>query len=119
MAGSTKPRTTAIRDRFGLWLFVFELLHGRQIILRVDQRIVTKIPLAELWDESGTPAGERIRNLDQNTLLELVRFGSVQFVVADCGLKLNWIPTEKRFEFWKTVRPQIADPTKPIFLGQF
>ena len=87
--------------------------------MRVDQRIVTKIPLAELWDGSGTIAGERIRNLDQNAVLELVGSGSVQFVVADCGLKLDWIPKEKRFDFWKTVRPQIADPAKSILLENF
>jgi hypothetical protein len=87
--------------------------------LRADQRVVTKIPLTELWDESGTITSERIRSLDQSTLLELVRSVSVQFVVADCGLKLDWIPREKRFDFWKTVRPQIADPAKPIFLGSF
>lgn len=87
--------------------------------MRVDQRIVTKIPLAELWDERGTIARERVRNLDPNTLLGMVRSGSVQFVVADCGLKLDWIPTAKRFEFWKTIRHQIADPAKPIFLGNF
>lgn len=59
-------------------------------ILRVDQWIVIKILLTELCDESSTIASERIRSLDQNTLLEVVRSGWVQFVVADCGLKLKW-----------------------------
>lgn len=87
--------------------------------LRPDQRIVTKMPLTEIWDHNGTLTGERIRYLDHDTLRELVRSGSVQFVVADPGLELNWIPTAKRFEFWKTVRPQIADPARPIHLRQF
>ena len=26
---------------------------------------------------------------------------------------------QQRFEFWKTVRPQIADPANPILLEQF
>jgi hypothetical protein len=43
----------------------------------------------------------------------------MQFIVADCGVKLNWIPTHERFEFWKTARPQIAEPMKPIQLDQF
>ena len=42
-----------------------------------------------------------------------------QFIVANCGAKLNWIPLQERFEFWKMVRPQIADPMKPIRLDQF
>jgi len=77
------------------------------------------MPLTELWDESGTLADERVRNLDQKNLAELLRAGLLKFVVADCGLKLRWIPTQERFEFWKTVRPQIADPAKSIFLEQF
>jgi len=35
---------------------------------------------------------------------------SLLFIVADCGLKLEWIPMEKRFEFWNSVKPHIADP---------
>jgi len=87
--------------------------------LRPDERIVTKLPLAELWDESGTLRGERIRPLDQELIRELVRTALVQFIVANCGAKLNWIPQKGRFEFWKMVRPQIADPMKPIRLDQF
>ena len=87
--------------------------------MRPDQRIVTKLPLPELWDETGTLLGERIRDLDQNVLRELVGAGPLRFVVANCGAKLNWIPKQERFEFWKTVRPHIADPSKPIYLKLF
>jgi hypothetical protein len=87
--------------------------------LKPEQRITTKLPLDELWDESGTLTDGRIRNLDQNNLAELVRAGSIQFVVADVGRKLNWIPTQDRFDFWKTVRPQIVDSPGPIYLEQF
>jgi hypothetical protein len=34
-------------------------------------------------------------------------------------MKLRWIPTQQQFEFWKTIRPQIAEPEEPIFLKQF
>ena len=73
--------------------------------MRPEQRIVTKLPLAELWDDSGTLHDARVRHLDQT--------------LANCGAKLNWIPMQERFEFWKTFRPQIADPMKPIQLDQF
>jgi hypothetical protein len=82
--------------------------------LRPDQRLVTRIPLTELWDEDGILADKRIRNLDQSALLELVQSGPVRFVVADPGLKLEWIPTERRFQFWKAIKPQITDPGKRI-----
>jgi hypothetical protein len=87
--------------------------------LRPDQRIVTKTPLTELWDDGGTLTGGRVRNLDQTDLVELLRSGPVQFLVADPGLKLRWIPTPQRFEFWKTVRAQIAQPDKAIYRAQF
>jgi hypothetical protein len=87
--------------------------------MRPEHRIVTKIPLTELWDESGTLTDERVRNLDASNIIELLRTGLVQFIVADCGLKLRWIPAQQRYEFWKTAKPQIADPVKPIYLKQF
>ena len=87
--------------------------------MKPGQRIVTKLPLAELWDESGTLTGDRLRTLDQSNLAELLRTAPVQFVVADCGLQLRWIPTEQRFEFWKAIRLQIADPSRPMYLKQF
>lgn len=87
--------------------------------MRADQRIVTKIPLTELWNDSGTLANKRVRYLEKSGIIELLRTCVVQFVVADCGLKLMWIPAEERFEFWKTVKRQIAEPEKPIYLRQF
>jgi hypothetical protein len=87
--------------------------------LRPGQRIVTKLPLAKLWDESGTIFAGRIRYLDKNSIKQILRTGPAQFIVASCGKKLIWIPIEERFDFWKTVRPQIADPSKPIYLEQF
>ena len=87
--------------------------------MKPEQRIVTKLPLSELWDQRGTLFGERIRYLDQNLVRELLSTGPVQFIVADCGASLNWIPTQKRFEFWKAIRPQVADETHCIQLDHF
>lgn len=87
--------------------------------MRPDQRIVTKMPLTELWDHSGTLANKRGVNLAQSGVAELLRTCLVQFILADCGLALKWIPIEQRFEFWKKVRQQIAHPEKPIYLKQF
>lgn len=89
------------------------------VAMRPDQTIVTKIPLTEIWADRGTISNERLRRLDQSNLAELLRAGPLQFLVADCGLKLMWIPTQQRFEFWETVKPQIADPAKPIYREQF
>ena len=87
--------------------------------MKSEQRIVTKLPLVELWDEGGTFTAGRIRNLDQDNISEVLRAGSVRFVVADSGLPLNWIPTQHRFDFWKTVQSQIAHSSRPILLELF
>ena len=87
--------------------------------MRPDQRIVTKLPLTELWDETGALPGERIRYLDGNLIRGLMGIGQVQFIVADCGAKLNWISMQDRFEFWKAIRPQVADAGSPIHLERF
>jgi hypothetical protein len=87
--------------------------------LKPDQRIVTKLPLVELWDEEGTLPGGRVRQLNQTLIRELMQTDTVQFIVAACGMKLNWIAVNDRFRFWKTVRSQIADPSQPINLKQF
>lgn len=103
---SDLPSISPNRGRFGF-------------VMRPDQRIVTKLPLTELWDERGTVTRKRVRNLDQNNLAELLRAGPLRFVMADCGVNLRWIAMEERFEFWKTVRPQIANPLKPMGLHEY
>ena len=87
--------------------------------MRPDQRIVTKLPLTELWDETGALPGERIRHLDGNLIRGLMGTGQVQFIVANCGAMLNWIPMQERFEFWKAIRPQVADAGRPILIERF
>jgi hypothetical protein len=87
--------------------------------VKPDECIVTLMPLSEIWDESGTIPGERVRYVNEKLIRELVFTSEVTFIVADPGKKLRWIPTGERFNFWKTVRQQIADPTKAIYLERF
>ena len=39
--------------------------------------------------------------MDKKAIQELLSFQPFEFVVADIGQELNWIPKEKSFEFWK------------------
>lgn len=87
--------------------------------MRPDQRIVVRTPIIELWNDQGSVAAERIRSLSENDLRELVRTTSLQFVVANVGNKLRWVPKDERFDFWKSIQSQIAEPSKPIYLAQF
>ena len=84
-----------------------------------ELRIVTKIPLSEIWDETGLLLASRVRYLDLSDLKELLKQSSVYFVVADCGLPLRWIPKAETFTFWKEIRDRVAAPNTPIFLEHF
>jgi hypothetical protein len=87
--------------------------------MKNEDRIVMKIPVTEIWNDGGTISKVRVRNLGQGTITELLRSGPVQFVVADCGFKLEWIPMDVRFDFWKRIRPHLAEPAEAISLKQF
>lgn len=87
--------------------------------MKPELRIVTKLPLSELWDETGPLLANRVRYLGLGEIKELLRGGSVRFVVADCGHHLKWEPRGGTFAFWKGICDQIAAPEKPIFLDHF
>jgi hypothetical protein len=73
-----------------------------------SQRIVTCIPLTNLWDEKGQLNAHRVRRARRKEISQLLRIGST-FVVSDVGHPLRWIPEQDRFTFWKTeVRDRLA-----------
>lgn len=81
------------------------------------QRIVVALPLTELWSKDGRRMDAvQLRPLDQPGVVRLMREGPVQFIRADVGHPLEWIPAPDRFDFWKSeVRDRVADPAKPGF----
>ena len=64
-------------------------------------RVVTRIPVSELWIDGHTVTATRGRDLNEEEVRNLLRSGRVVFVVADVGQQLEWIPQEKTFVFWK------------------
>jgi hypothetical protein len=54
-------------------------------------RVVTRLPLGELWRSDGTIIEDRTRGLEAKDIAESLRIGSIEFVVADVGQPLNWI----------------------------
>jgi len=80
------------------------------------QRIVTHVPLDELWDDHGPLAASRDRFLTREELRILLQRSPLRFVVADPGLPLRWIPEAERHVFWKAeVRSRLVEhPERPI-----
>jgi hypothetical protein len=88
--------------------------------MRFDQRIVSQTPLRQLWNERGVVSARELRELSASDIDELLRVGRVQFVVADVGSPLRWIPADECYGFWKSeVKNHLADPSKKIYLEDF
>jgi hypothetical protein len=82
-------------------------------------RIITELPLRDLWDDAGPVLGEWVRDLSATDIRELLRQGSVRFVVADIGAKPQWISETRCYSFWKTeVLPHLAEPNSRVKLGE-
>jgi hypothetical protein len=65
-------------------------------------RIVTQIPMSEIWDAEGKVSATKRRTLTSNDIAAMLRQGLIRFVVADCGDPLNWISLRHCYDFWKT-----------------
>ncbi len=83
-------------------------------------KIVTKLPLDELWNEREQLPAHRGQQLSPEEVTELLRLGPVQFVVADVGEKLRWVPLPDCYRFWKSdAKPHLAQPHSRIHLDDF
>lgn len=85
-----------------------------------SQRIITALPLRELWDDRGPVEARRSRDLSAADIRDLLGRGPVRFVIADVGVKPAWIPVDECFRFWRTeVRARVADPGRQSVLAEF
>jgi hypothetical protein len=79
--------------------------------MRPDQRVVTRLPLTELWDAHGILPMERRRAVGREQVADLLRSGRVRFVLANCGDPLRWIPPDDSYRFWKEeVKSHLVEP---------
>jgi len=83
------------------------------------ERVVTSLPLTEMWDASGPLSLSRDRRLSVSDIAELLRTGVREFVVADGGRPLRWISGQECLDFWKReAKARIAEGDQ-IFLDEF
>jgi hypothetical protein len=89
--------------------------------MKSDLRVVTGIPLAEIWDEQGEVIAGRIRQLGQEEIRQLLQTGQTQFVVANAGDPLRRIPMHDSYSFWKLeVRKHlVAEPDRTFNVYEF
>jgi hypothetical protein len=83
-------------------------------------RIVTKLPLEELWKGDRSPIGSRLRPLTTEEIIQLLRVGIVEFTVADVGHELRWIAPPDCYGFWKSeVKPHLTEDVHRILPHDF
>lgn len=88
--------------------------------MRSSDRVVTRLPLSELFNDDGPVSAIRQRDLSAEDIRELIGGAAFQFVVAGVGAKLVWAPSAERFSFWKAeVIPHLAEPSEHVALDDF
>ena len=85
------------------------LNYNRVCTMDTRLRIVTQLPLREVWRDDGFSTTKRGRSLAGPDIRQLLGAGVVQFVVADVGAVPRWIPPSECFDFWKReAKPHLA-----------
>jgi len=95
---------------------------GCSLIVEMDNalRIVTRLPLQELWWPDGFATTKRIRALGDYDIKLLLRSGPVQFVTLDVGRSPLWTPLGDSHEYWKReVKPHLAEVESRAPLSQY
>ncbi|KAA0699945.1 hypothetical protein DTW90_11590 [Neorhizobium sp. P12A] len=69
------------------------------------------MPLEVLWDDKGD-FGRKVRDLTTEDIRTLLKAGPVQFVEADVGKRLRWVPESDRFDYWKAIKPNLFEDGK-------
>jgi len=88
--------------------------------MKLDQRIVTNLPIDELWTDSAILEYERKEYLTERQVQEIILQGKIAVVEASCGLKLSWVSPDQTLDFFKSkVKGHVADDPKIISLADF
>jgi len=64
-------------------------------------RVVSSLPLEEVWSSDGVLPLHRGEDLDRSAVEVLLRRDPVQFLVADVGYPLEWVPLGDSRKFWR------------------
>jgi len=88
----------------------------------VDPRLrrVTRVPLSEVWDDSGPVSAIRIQRLGVDEVRELLRL-EASGVLAGSDGRLRWLSGVELFDWWKSeARSRLVAPdVERVFLEEF
>jgi hypothetical protein len=66
-----------------------------------SSRVVSSFPLDEVWSPDGPLPLRRGDDLDRSAVETMLRKDPVQFIVAEVGSPLEWIPLDDSRKFWR------------------
>jgi hypothetical protein len=88
--------------------------------MKQSEKVVIEIPVKKLWNAEGEISAIRGRYLSRNEIKELLKSRPPSFVVADVGLKLEWISIKEGFQFWKEeVESHLVEDVNRISLAKY
>jgi kynurenine formamidase len=87
--------------------------------MEISRRIVTQLPLDELWTDTHVLDSRRTRYLEQQEIRALLQAGPVQFVIADVGDKLHWIEQDRAYAFWKNEAKEHINSEQRAYLDDY
>ena len=86
----------------------------------MNKKVVTRIPLRELWNEAGLIPFERNKLLKADEINDLIAYEDLHFVVADVTQPLKWIGKQERLNFWKSeLKEHLCENPKGCFREDF
>jgi hypothetical protein len=78
-------------------------------------RIVTRLPLQEIWDEAGLIRARKGELVGSDEIRQFLRAEPGALVEAVIGERMVWHTGNARFAFWKgTLRPHLIEPESAI-----
>jgi hypothetical protein len=85
-----------------------------------SNRIVTKIPLSEIWKCDQDIVSNRKHYLNEEEINKILKISKVDFILADVGLHLHWVGTELCFDIWNNeIKNHLANYNEHIILENF
>jgi hypothetical protein len=87
-------------------------------IMDDDDKIITNFPVNELFKSNNKLTCIK-RQLNKDEIIEIIKTQPIEFVIADIGLKLEWIDIQDCYNFWKQEISNNFAFEEPIHLDNF
>ncbi len=88
--------------------------------MELKDKIVLTYPVKELWTDEKILSVSRGKHLNSDDIHDLLKRQKIQFVIADVGLKLQWLALDSCYVLYKTtIKSQIIENFDRINLNHF